>query len=155
MESKHGLHTTRAVVQDSKINEFDTICVRERPGSGEWKRLSVNINPYGRYWYMMCVFFFITLAGEAVNVEVCVLDTHHLPTTHLPAALAHDGWIAAVGERRAAVVVSSIKTCLVLNCREETRGERRIKNMSLVVILRLFLNSWSKWDKGISGMPAS
>ncbi len=52
---------------------------------------------------------FFTLAGEAVNMEVCVFDTHHLPTTNLPTALTHDGRVSTTGERRAAVVVSSIK----------------------------------------------
>ena len=59
--------------------------------------------------------FFVTLAGEAVNMEVCVFDAHHLPTTHLPTALTHDGRVSSTGERRAAVVVASIQTRLVLN----------------------------------------
>lgn len=63
----------------------------------------------GAWW------LFFTLAGEAVNVEVCVFDAHHLPTAHLATALAHDGRISTAGERRAAVVVSSVKTRLVLN----------------------------------------
>lgn len=55
-----------------------------------------------------CVFF--TLAGEAVNMEVCVLDAHNLPTTNFPTALTHDGRIPTAGDWRAAVVVFSIKT---------------------------------------------
>ena len=59
----------------------------------------------------LCVFFFFTLAGEAVDVEVCVLHTHYLAATNLPTAFAHNGRISTAGERRAAaVVVSSVET---------------------------------------------
>lgn len=61
------------------------------------------------------VFFFFTLAGEALNMEVCVFDSNHLSTANLPTALAHDGRATTVGGRRGAVVVSSIKTRLVLD----------------------------------------
>ena len=52
----------------------------------------------------------LTLAGEAVDVEVRPLDSHHLPSADLPAALAHDGRTSTSGERRAAVVVPSVET---------------------------------------------
>lgn len=70
-------------------------------------------------------FFSFTFASEAVNVKVCVLHTHHLPTTNLPTALTHDGRISTAGDGRAAAAVSSIEARLVLNCwqrKEERQG---------------------------------
>lgn len=56
------------------------------------------------------------MAGEALKMEVCVFDSNHLAATKLPTALAHDG-------RRGAVVVSSIKTGLVLNWRAQEESK--------------------------------
>lgn len=68
------------------------------------------------------MFFFFTLAGEALNMEVCVFDSHHLTAATLSTALTHDGGASTAGGRRAAVVVPSIKTRLVLNWwREESK----------------------------------
>lgn len=89
-------------------------------------------------WLILC-FLFVTLAGEAVDVEVCVLDSHHLAAANLAAALAHNGRAPTAGERRAAVVVSAIKTWLVLNWRwgggegeGETGGEETSKTCDLL-----------------------
>lgn len=62
-----------------------------------------------------CFFVFFTLAGEALNMEVCVFDSHHLTAATLSTALTHDGGASTAGGGRAAVVVPSIKTRLVLN----------------------------------------
>lgn len=68
-----------------------------------------------------------TLAGEAVDVEVCVLDSHHLAAADLAAAFAHDGRAATAGQRGgaaaavAAVVVVAAASA-IKNCRKE-RGE--------------------------------
>lgn len=58
-----------------------------------------------------------TLAGEAVNMEVCALNADHLPVADLAAALTHDRRVSSTGERGAAVVVASVKTRLELNCK--------------------------------------
>lgn len=87
----------------------------------------------------MCGRWFVTLAGEAVHVEVCVFDSHHLPTTNLPTALTHDGWASTAGEGGTAVVISSIETWLVLNWGGEERRGEEIKNMSLVILKPLFI----------------
>lgn len=95
-----------------------------------------------------------------MNMEVCVLDAHNLPTTNFPTTLTHDGRISAAGHWRAAVVVFSKKTRLVLNSWERRRAEERsememkredsIKNMSLIVIWRHFLYIWSKRDTNVN-----
>ncbi len=96
-----------------------------------------------------CGVFLFTLAGKAANMEVCVFDAHHLATTNLPTAFTHDGRVSTAGERRAAVVVSSIKTRLVLNCTGGEKRRREIKNMSLIVIFRPFLLSFFQLNSNI------
>lgn len=104
--------------------------------------------------------FFFTLAGEAVYMEVCFLHTHHLPATNLPTALTHNGRVSPAGERRAAaaVVVSSIKTWMVLNWEEER--EKRGDQTDAIVILRSLILSFylhskirSKCDKHREPLP--
>lgn len=65
-----------------------------------------------------------------MNVEVCVLDSHHLATADLAAAFARDRQAAAAGERGAAAATAATTVVVVAaasaiqNCRRE-RGERR------------------------------
>ena len=112
----------RASVPDRQINEYKVecvcvcVCVCARRcyctlSVSKHVCVCVFVGVCVGVWQCVCV----TLAGEAVNMEVCVFDAHHLPTTHLPAALTHDGRVSSTGERRAAVVVASIQTRLVLN----------------------------------------
>lgn len=86
-------------------------------------------------------FFSFTFASEAVNVKVCVLHTHHLPTTNLPTALTHDGWISTAGDGRAAAAVSSIEARLVLNCWQRKEERQGWKSMLLVIFLSQLLHS--------------
>lgn len=123
-----GFHAWKPVHQSRTENKW----IWKLCGSGEWKHMWVKVHMCMCQKALVCAdcveacrCVFLTLACEAVNMEVCVLDTHNLPMTNFPATLTHDGRIPTAGDWRAAVVVFSIKIWLVLNSWETRSGQER------------------------------